>query len=101
MNYPYKTNRTGLGDVICFDNPIKVYHTIWEAGEYVVIKTTFDGGDDDPKDPWPNGHHVWIRKLQSGLYSDLEPEFEFYQSGSFNNVIEEVTVIRKMKQTFV
>jgi len=50
------------------------------CGEYVVYKTTFDGGGTGhgPHDIYPNGHHVWCEKLD-----DSKRKINFYQSGCF------------------
>ncbi len=67
------------------------------AGEYVVYKTTLDGGGEGhgPHDTYPDGHHVFAEHLASGALVD------FYQSGSFTAVNENVPVVRRMVRKWV
>ena len=60
------------------------------AGRYAVVKTAFDGGGTGmgPGDIYPDGDHVWCRKmLENGKFGE---QIEFYQSGSFTAMIEEI-----------
>lgn len=72
------------------------------CGEYLVINTTFDGGCGG-HDPYPNGHHVFCRKLKDGKYDPNGTQIDFYQSGSFSSMIlpENVQPIRKMTMEFI
>lgn len=49
-------------------------------GDYVVTKTTRDGGGTahGPGDVYPDGHHIWAQHTQ---YQNLK--IDFYQSGCF------------------
>jgi hypothetical protein len=72
--------------------------------DFVVVKTNMTGGGTGhgPHDIYPDGHEVTIRQLKrDGSYNDKGAKFYFYQSGSFNCMITDVTPVRKMKQTFV
>ncbi|ADO59798.1 hypothetical protein [Paenibacillus polymyxa] len=72
------------------------------CGEYLVVNTTFDGGCGG-HDPYPNGHHVFCRKLKDGKYDPNGSQIDFYQSGSFTALItpESVQPIRKMTMRFI
>lgn len=54
---------------------------------YVVILTAFKGGGEGHggNDIYPNGHHV--RAISIDAQDDEEYKGEFYQSGSFTNMI--------------
>lgn len=65
------------------------------CGKYVVVKTSFEGGDPDPRDPYPNGHHVYCQKLSDGL------EVDFYQSGCFSAMIKNIDVIGRAKNKWI
>ena len=60
------------------------------GGKYIVYKTTFDGGGPDGgmsynSNAYPDGHHVFCRKLDgSGSVVD------FYQTGSFTALIADI-----------
>jgi hypothetical protein len=71
---------------------------VLNEGEFVVIKTTFDGGGSGHNDTYPDGHHVFCKALKNGEYDENGVEVEFYQSGSFNCMIEDITPIRNMKK---
>jgi hypothetical protein len=53
-------------------------------GKYVVYKTTFDGGGcgHGPHDIYPNGHHVFCKKL-----GDNKIQIDFYQDGCFTGLL--------------
>jgi len=53
------------------------------AGEYVATKTVMDGGSSG-RDPYPNGHHVFCTNTDNGY------EIDFYQSGCFTAMIEDI-----------
>lgn len=61
-------------------------------GEYIVIKTSMDGGGEGhgPGDYYPSGHHVWCVKA-----NDKNVRIDFYQSGAFTAMIEDITPIGK------
>lgn len=71
-------------------------------GEYLVIRTAFEGGSDG-RDWYPNGHHVFAKKLKDGKYDPEGIEISFYQSGEFTAMIlpSEIQPIRKMTMTFM
>lgn len=58
-------------------------------GEYVVTSTVMDGGGTGhgPHDVYPDGYHVFLKSI------DGEHEVDFYQSGCFTAVNENVEVI--------
>lgn len=66
---------------IIYKNISPMYRFI---GKYVVYKTTFDGGGcgHGPHDIYPNGHHVFCKKLR-----DNEIQIDFYQSGCFAGLL--------------
>ncbi len=69
-------------------------------GKYVVTKTTFDGGSTG-RDAYPDGHHVFCRKIPEGKSYEhslkVEHEIDFYQSGCFTAMIENIEPIGKAK----
>lgn len=71
-------------------------------GEFLVIKTAFDGGSSDIRDSYPNGHHVFAKKLKDGKFDPDGIEISFYQSGCFTNTIlpSEIQPTRKLTMTF-
>lgn len=71
---------------------------------FVVTRTAMTGGGNGHgyNDYYPDGHQVSIKQLnKDGSYDPKGRECHFYQSGSFNCMIENVTPIRKMTPTFV
>ncbi len=62
-------------------------------GRWVVTKITQDGGSgrdipsDSPNAGYPDGHHVWARKILKSFINGIEYlsvfEIDFYQSGCF------------------
>lgn len=84
-------------DIGCFDE---------ERGtaEFVVERTAMDGGGTGhgPHDVYPDGWHVYARRLNHNrTYNPQAEQMDFYQSGSFNSVVGQVTVVGRMKQTFI
>lgn len=67
------------------------------AGKYVVFKTSTDGGGTGhgPGDVYPDGHHVFCRKVEGGIPVD------FYQSGSFTAMIEDIKPIGKATLSYI
>lgn len=61
-------------------------------GEYVVYKTSFDGGGTGmgPHDIFPDGHHVCCEKLD-----DPSVKVDFYQSGCFTAMIRDIAPVGK------
>lgn len=61
-------------------------------GTYIVIKTCMDGGGTGmgANDIYPNGHHVYCVKADN---EDIK--VDFYQSGCFNGLIENIKSIGK------
>jgi len=76
---------------------------IFYPGKFVVIKTVMDGGGTGmgPHDTFPDGHHVFCKKLKNDKYNDNGPELDFYQTGCFHCVNPHITPIGKMKQKFI
>ncbi len=74
------------------------------AGKYIVVDTKFDGVGIGmgPHDVFPNGHHVFARKMyemgDDVAYNKNGLKIDFYQSGSFNAMNERVKVICKMER---
>lgn len=66
------------------------------AGEYIVIKTTFDGGGTGhgPGDVYPDGHHVFCRSAEG------KKEVDFYQTGSFTAIIQDIKPIGRAELTY-
>ena len=75
---------------------------VLEGGEFVVIKTSLDGGGTahGQYDVYPDGHRVYCKKLKDGKFDKDGIEVNFYQSGSFSAMIENITPIRKMKMSY-
>ena len=77
--------------------------TNFYCGRYVVTKTATDGGGTGhgANDVYPNGHHVWCKKLkEKGLvfvYSTATVNIEFYQSGHFTAMIKDIEPVGKAK----
>lgn len=67
------------------------------CGKYVVVKTALDGGGTghDQGDIYPNGHHVVCRKLD-----DQKIRVDFYQSGAFTAIIEDIEPTGKATLTW-
>jgi len=59
------------------------------AGTYAVVRTAMDGGGTGhgPGDVYPDGHHVYCRRVSDGK------RVGFYQSGCFNAMIEDIEPI--------
>jgi len=75
-------------------------------GSYLVEKTTVDGGGTGhgPGDIYPDGHHVYARRLLKGTeWNTAVQLIDFWQSGSFNRMIEpkNVKVIGKAQKTWL
>jgi hypothetical protein len=68
------------------------------AGKYVVTKTVRDGGGTGhgPGDVYPDGHHVFCASADDG-----EREIDFYQTGCFSAMIEDINPIGKAKLAWV
>lgn len=69
------------------------------VGKYIVYKTTYDGGSSgggmNGHDDYPNGHHVFCVKVDNPKI-----KVDFYQSGCFTAMIENIKPIGKAKQTW-
>lgn len=82
----------------------ETFNTSYFVGQYVVIETSLTGGSRDscnPNNHYPDGHRVVCQKLKDGKFDPQGETISFYQSGSFTAMIEAITPLRKMKQTFV
>jgi hypothetical protein len=68
------------------------------AGRYVVYKTASDGGGTGhgPNDVYPDGHHVFCEKLD-----DRSVKVDFYQSGCFTAMIENIEPVGKASRSWV
>ena len=91
----YKTKKAKIGDVIIPKKRGKL--------EYVVEKAVMEGGGHQLEmsghhSYFPDGWHVTARQLKKdGEYNSSGRLIDFYQSGCFCDMIEEVTVVGKMK----
>jgi hypothetical protein len=73
------------------------------TAKFVVEWTGMDGGGTGhgPHDVYPDGWHVKARRLaDDGSYDPRGEVIEFYQSGCFNCMVEEVSVVGRMRQSF-
>jgi hypothetical protein len=72
-------------------------HFAYLAGRYVVVLTTHDGGGTGhgPHDVYPSGHHVWCEKLVRDIDSPVR--VDFYQTGCFSAMIEDITPVGTAK----
>lgn len=62
-------------------------------GNYVVLDTKMDGGSFG-HDPYPDGYHVYAKKLnKDNSFNDKGVQIDFYQSGCFNAMIKPDEVI--------
>ena len=65
-------------------------------GRYVVYKTGYDGGSGaGGRDDYPGGHHVFCERLD-----DRGVQIDFYQSGSFTAMIEDLHPVGKAVRTW-
>lgn len=74
------------------------------VGEYVVVEASLSGGSVSsyrPSDSYPDGHHVVCQRLSDGVFDPNGETINFYQSGAFTAMIEEIALLRKMNPTFV
>lgn len=73
---------------------------VLEPGEYVVTSTSYDGGSSgggmSGHDSYPNGHHVFCTKVKE-RDPLLITNIDFYQSGCFSAMVENITPVRKLK----
>lgn len=75
----------------------------WRKGLYVVESVGMDGGGTGhgPHDVYPDGWCVQARRLKDSKYDEKGRVIEFYQSGCFSNLLKNVSIVGKMKRTFV
>lgn len=66
------------------------------AGQYVVYKTSTDGGGQSFDGGYPNGHHVFCERL-----SDPSMKVDFYQTGSFTVMIPTLKPIGRAVRRWV
>ncbi|MFE6075622.1 hypothetical protein ACFVQB_14215 [Paenibacillus sp. NPDC057886] len=87
-----------------YTSDVKVSEQNYEelVREYVVVKTEFSGGGygHGMNDYYPNGHKVYCRKLNNQRWDANEIEVNFYQTGSFTAMIQDIVPIRKMNMSF-
>ena len=72
-------------------------------GSYVVEYARSEGGGTGhgPHDVYPDGWHIKARKLfDDGTYNPNGEEIDFYQSGAFTCVNENVPVVKTMAVIF-
>jgi hypothetical protein len=75
-----------------------------DGGEFLVVKTKSEGGGTAMfNDVYPDGHHVFCKKLNADGTYENGLEVDFYQSGAFTAMIlpGEVTVVRTLTPKFV
>lgn len=67
-------------------------------GKYIVTYTCMDGGGTGmgPNDVFPDGHHIFCENV-----NDRSIKIDFYQSGCFNAMIENIEPVGKAKQIWV
>lgn len=71
--------------------------TSFLVGRYAVVKTAYDGDGTGmgPQDVYPDGHHVWCKRmLENG---ELGEQIEFYQSGAFTAMIEDIKPVGRIE----
>lgn len=68
------------------------------AGRYVVYKTAKDGGGigHGPHDIYPDGYHVYCERLD-----DRSVKVDFYQSGGFTAMIENIEPVGRAERQWV
>lgn len=79
-------------------------------GRYVVTSTSFEGGSSPgerfsalPSDEYPDGHHVFCESLPNKLdefSNDIRFQINFYQSGCFTAMIEDIEPVGQAKATW-
>lgn len=82
----------------------ETFNTKKFAGNYLVEKTTFEGGGQAHNDTFPDGHHVVATKLKKdNEYSATGTKIEFYQTGFFNCMIkpDDIQAEGKMQKSWV
>ncbi|PZT57359.1 hypothetical protein [Paenibacillus silvae] len=108
-----------IGDVISLESGHKVYYKSKDKpyttdvrisdqtypeliGDYVVVNTEFSGGGygHGMNDYYPNGHRVFCKKLNNQQWDANEIEVNFYQTGSFTAMIQDILPVRKMSMSF-
>jgi hypothetical protein len=85
-------------------NPPKSISFCLEEGEFVVTKTNSDGGGIAMfHDEYPDGHHVFCKKLKDSNFDENGIEVDFYQTGSFTAMIspKKLSLLRTMSRNFV
>lgn len=90
-----ESNELFEADVTIGENK-KGLDTSYLAGKYVVTKTAFEGGGKAMwNDEYPDGHHVYCRRmLEEGK---LGEEVTFYQSGAFTAMITDIKPVGKVE----
>lgn len=73
-------------------------HFDYFAGNYIVIKTITDGGGTGhgAGDVYPDGHHVFCENAK-----DPNLKLNFYQTGCFTAMIEDIKPIGRAKKKWV
>jgi len=62
------------------------------SGLFVVVKTSMSGGGMNFDGPYPNGHRVYCEKI-----NDKDIKVDFYQSGCFIVMIEDIEPIGRIE----
>lgn len=70
------------------------------SGEFLVVKTENAGGGSGGTDYYTDGHRVYCKRLNNGSFDEKGTEVNFYQTGCFTAMIENITPIRQMKMSF-
>jgi hypothetical protein len=71
--------------------------------KFVVEKTAMEGGGTGhgPNDIYPDGWHVFARRLSvENTYDPKGELINFYQSGCFNSLVKDVEVVGKMNKKY-
>ncbi len=72
---------------------------ILPRGKFVVVKTSFEGGSHGTHDDYPDGHRVFCKRLRfDGKYDPNGEAVNFYQSGCFTEMTEDMEPINQMKK---
>jgi len=80
---------------LCHQNVTMCGEFDYLQGDYVVQSVAEDGGGWAHRDSIPDGHHVFCER------TDGKYKVDFYQTGFFNAMIEEIEPIGRAEMKFV
>lgn len=73
----------------------------FRGGEFLVIRTSYGGGGSSlgmsGYESYPDGHRVYCQRLENG--NPVEEFCNFYQTGCFTAMIEDIVPVGKMRKT--